>query len=282
MKLFLTSLMVLCIIGIGWSYGIQPDYAVAKIEWNEFAFSGFDGTKAKVSVNDPDMNRYPNAIDYLWITIHSDSDPDLKGTKIPLFETGLDSGIFEGEVTFTSSPPSGKGFLHVVTGDTISAKYVDRSIPVNFTATNLPGITLMENGFEVTASAIITGKRGPPIERVPASNFTLLNLQSESIKDNMILVGQQVRLVSDLQNQYNHTQPFAYLVQIRDDNDKVESLSWVAGNLASLQKLNTGVTWLPLRQGLYSATIFVWESIENPTALSPPLEMEIKVKDGSY
>jgi hypothetical protein len=163
MNLFLV-LMVLCIIGIGWSYGMQQDYTIAKIEWNEFAFSGFDGTKARVSVVDPDMNRYPNTIDYLWITIHSDSDPDLKGTKIPLFETGMDSGIFEREITFADLPPSGGEFLHVVTGDTISAKYVDRSVPANFTATNLPEITVTENGLEVTASAIITGKRGPPIE----------------------------------------------------------------------------------------------------------------------
>jgi hypothetical protein len=277
-KIFFVLLIVSGTIGAGLSYGIQPDYTVATIEWNEFSFSGFEGTKANVTVVDPDMNKYPNAIDYLWASIHSDSDPDLNGTRMTLFETGFDSGIFKREITFVETPPSGGGFLHVVTGDTISAKYVDKMYPANFTSDDPRRVTITDEGLEVTATSIIVGKRGPPLERAPASNMRLLSLSKEPIIDNTIVVDQQIRVVSDLENQQNRTQPFAYLVQIQNSQNKIESLSWLAGNLTSFQKFSPDVTWIPFEEGMYTATAFVWESVYNPTALSPPINIEIIVK----
>jgi len=263
---------------MGLSYGFQDDFTVAQVEWNKFSYSHEEGTKATVTVIDPDMNKYPNAIDYLWVSIHSDSDPDLEGTRMTLFETSFDSGRFEREITFVGSPPSGRGFLHVVSGDTIAAKYVDTSFPANYTLPDSSRIIMTEKGIEVTASAIV-GLRGPPLERLPASNFRLLSLEKEPVKDNSILVDQQVQLVSDLENTQNRTQPFAYLVQIKNEQDKVESLSWLTGNMTSFQKISSGVTWIPPKEGSYIATVFVWESIDNPAALSPPLKLEIRVKN---
>ena len=278
MQFLLVSLVVLGVIEMGLSYGIQSGYEVATIEWSQASFSGFEGTKANVTVVDPDMNKYPNAIDYLWISLHSDSDPDLTGTRMTLFETNFDSGIFKREITFTETPPSGGGFLHVVTGDSIYAKYVDTTYPANFTATDLRRISVTEQGIEVTASSIIVGKRGPPLERVPAFNLTLFTLSKEPIPDNAIVIDQQVRIGAYLENQQNKTQPFAYLVQIINEKNTVESLSWLAGNLTSFQKITSDVAWIPIKKGAYTATVFVWESIDNPTALSPPLQLEIKVK----
>ena len=278
-KLFLVSLGILGVIGMGISHGLQSGYEVASMEWSKASYSGFDGTKANVTVVDPDMNKYPNAIDYLWISLHSDSDPDLLGTRMTLFETDFDSGTFQREITFTETPPSGGEFLHVVTGDTIFAKYVDKTFPANFTATDLRGISATEQGIEVTASSIIVGKRGPPLERAPAYNLTLLTLSKEPIPDNTIVIDQQVRIGAYLENQQNKTQPFAYLVQIQNAQEQVESLSWITGNLTSFQKLNPEVTWIPFQEGTYRATAFVWESVTNPTALSPPIELEIDVKD---
>ena len=279
MQFLLVSLVVLGVIGMGLSYGIQSGYEVATIEWSQASFSGFEGTKANVTVVDPDMNKYPNAIDYLWVSIHSDSDPDLTGTRMTLFETNFDSGTFQREITFTETPPSGGGFLHVVTGDSIYAKYVDTLYPANFTLDDSRRVTITEKGIEISASSIIVGKRGPPLERAPAYNLTLYSLSREPILDNTIVIDQQIRVGSDLENQQNRTQPFAYLVQIQNSKGQVESLSWLTGNLTSFQKLSPDVAWIPFEEGLYTATAFVWESVYNPTALSPPLSMEIIVKN---
>jgi hypothetical protein len=43
------------------------------------------------------------------------------------------------------------------------------------------------------------------------------------------------------------------------------------------QTLNLGQSWLPTKTGTYTAQIFVWESINNPNALSPPLSLQIQV-----
>ena len=89
---------------------------------------------------------------------------------------------------------------------------------------------------------------------------------------------QQVMFVSDLESQTDETQPFVYLVQITDDQNRVESLSWITGNLTAFQKLTPGVTWIPFSEGTYTATAFVWEAINNPTAHSPPITLEFMVQ----
>jgi hypothetical protein len=43
------------------------------------------------------------------------------------------------------------------------------------------------------------------------------------------------------------------------------------------QTLNLGQSWVPTTAGTYTAQIFVWESITNPNALSPPLSLQIQV-----
>ena len=40
---------------------------------------------------------------------------------------------------------------------------------------------------------------------------------------------------------------------------------------------NAAQSWTPSETGSYTATIFVWESVSNPTALSPQLSITIDV-----
>lgn len=272
-----TKLLVIVLIGFSiiiplTSFEELSDFTVANIHWKEAGFSSHEGTKATIIVTDPDMDLYPNAIDYVWIVIYSDADN--MGFKMPLFETDFDSGIFEGDVIFTGTAPSGRGILHTVHGDTITAKYIDKNFPANYA--DFQSTILTEGGMEIFVTAMVGGS-SPPLERVPTSNFRLM-MGKEPI-DNSVLVDRQISLVSDLENQQNYTQPFAYLVQIQNDKNQVVSLSWLAGNLTSFQKITSGVTWIPFEVGSYTATAFVWESIDNPNALSPPLSLEINVEN---
>lgn len=90
-------------------------------------------------------------------------------------------------------------------------------------------------------------------------------------------VNKQVQITSDVTNNQNRVQPFAYLVQIQNQDGVVVSLSWLSGSLDSGQSLNPSQSWTPELPGTYTAQIFVWEGINNPDALSTPLNMTITV-----
>lgn len=90
-------------------------------------------------------------------------------------------------------------------------------------------------------------------------------------------VNKQVQITADVNNGQDRDQPFAYIVQVKDQNDVVVQLSWLTGTLTSGQSLNPAQSWTPTTPGSYTAEIFVWNSITNPDALSPPLTMNITV-----
>ncbi|MGI0062855.1 MAG: hypothetical protein ACREBA_10440 [Nitrosotalea sp.] len=90
-------------------------------------------------------------------------------------------------------------------------------------------------------------------------------------------VGKQVQVTTDVANGQDKAQPFAYLVQIENQDGVVCSLSWITGTLDAGQSLSPSQSWIPTTSGTYAAQIFVWESVGNPDALSPPLTMKIVV-----
>jgi len=92
-----------------------------------------------------------------------------------------------------------------------------------------------------------------------------------------VLVDHQVQITADLTNNQKREQPFAYLVQIQNENGVTISLSWITGSLAPGQSMSPSQSWTPTEIGRYNAQIFVWESIDNPDALSAPLTLTITV-----
>ncbi|MGI0008228.1 MAG: hypothetical protein ACRD92_01250 [Nitrosopumilaceae archaeon] len=91
------------------------------------------------------------------------------------------------------------------------------------------------------------------------------------------LVDTQVQITADLTNNQDRIQSFAYLVQIQDENGVTVSLSWIAGALEPGQFMSPSQSWTPTNLGKYTAQIFVWESVDNPDALSVPLIIKINV-----
>ena len=90
-------------------------------------------------------------------------------------------------------------------------------------------------------------------------------------------LNKQVQITADVSNGQDRDQPFAYIVQIKDQNGVVVQLSWLTGTLTAGQSLNPAQSWTPTTSGSYTAEIFVWQSIDNPDALSPQLTMNITV-----
>jgi len=114
------------------------------------------------------------------------------------------------------------------------------------------------------------------LDRTPASEPQIQDSQGKQLS--YILVDQQVLIVADVTNALITQQPFTYFVQIQDDTGAVVSLGWLSGTLSPKQMLSPALSWTPLYTGTYRATVFVWEGIDNPSALSPSSFIDIEVR----
>ena len=216
-----------------------------------------------IQITDPDMSLNPDVINSFETNVWSDSDSG--GIKVTVTETGPGTGIFQGAVYFTTDLRSSGNRLHIASGDTVTAEYIDRTLPIPHSPSDQLHL--------IATTTIGTGL--PPLEQVTAGNARILDSTGNSLSK--VSVNQQIQVVSDLTNQEDKDQPFAYLVQIQDNNGITLSLSWITGSMTLKQTLNLGQSWMPTTTGAYTAQIFVWESITNPNALSPPLSLQIQV-----
>jgi len=86
-----------------------------------------------------------------------------------------------------------------------------------------------------------------------------------------------VQIAADVSNGQSGDQAFAYLVQVQDGDGVTVSLAWITGSLTAGQSMSPALSWTPGDSGTYTATVFVWESVDNPTALSPTTSVSIDV-----
>lgn len=92
-----------------------------------------------------------------------------------------------------------------------------------------------------------------------------------------VSTGQQIQIIGYLTNYHYTNQTFAYLVQIQDVNGVTVSLSWITGNLGPYQSFKPAQSWIPTTSGTYTAQIFLWSGLDNPSALQPPQFVAIEV-----
>ncbi len=118
---------------------------------------------------------------------------------------------------------------------------------------------------------------GGSLQSAPATQSEIQDKQGEELS--YVLVNQQVLITADVVNALDHQLAFAYIVQIQDETGTVLSLAWLTGSLSPNQSLSPALSWTPEHPGTYHATIFIWEGINNPTALSHPLDLEIDVRE---
>jgi hypothetical protein len=257
--------------GITVSYEFSEDETVvgsALIRWNIGEVAWLEASypasgTGVVRVIDPDMNLRPEAIDNFDVNVWSDSDAG--GIDLTVTETNEATGIFEGTVFFTTTDDSSGHRLRVAEGDTVTAEYEDNTLPDPYTTAD---------ELDITGTAFI-GTVVPPLERAPASNARVVDAFGNTLDE--VSVDQQVQIAADLTNGQDREQPFAYLVQIQDENGVTVSLAWITGSLSAGQSFSPALSWIATAPGTYTATVFVWESVDNPTALSPPVSVDITV-----
>ena len=256
--------------GLTVSFEFTEDETVvgsALIRWNigevQFLEASYPATgQGVLRIVDPDLNINPEAVDNFDVDVWSDSDAG--GIDLTVAETNEATGIFEGTVYFTVTDESSGHRLRVAEGDTVTGEYEDNTLPSPYTTAD---------ELEVTATTFI-GTIVPPLERAPASNPRIVDAFGNELDE--VSVDQQVQITADLANGQDRDQPFAYLVQISKDG-VTHSLSWITGSLAPGQSLNPAQSWTPTESGTYDVQIFVWESVDNPDALSPPVETAVDV-----
>ena len=221
------------------------------------------GGSTIVSIVDGDLDVDPDVIDTTTASVWSDSDSG--GISITLHETDEDTGVFETEIFFTSDDKSTGSLLRVSEGDTVTTEYVDATLPEPY-----------EQSDSLTLAATTTvGTVYPPLERAPASNARVVDAFGSQVSE--VSADQQVQIAADVSNGTGKDQSFAYLVQVQDANGVTVSLAWITGALTSGQSMSPALSWTPSSSGSYTATVFVWQSVDNPTALSPTVSVNIDV-----
>ena len=234
---------------------------VGEVQWLE---SSYPATGVGVvRVIDSDMNLNPEAVDNFTVDVWSESDSG--GIDLTVTETNESTGIFEGTVSFTVVDESSGHRLRVAENDTITAEYEDNTLPEPYSTAD---------ELEITATSLI-GTVVAALDRAPASNLRVVDAFNNSL--DTVSVDQQVQVTADLTNGQDKDQMFAYLMQIQDESGVTVALDWISGTLSPSQSFSAAKSWIPTEAGTYTATVFVWESVDTPTALSPPLETTITV-----
>ena len=254
-------------ISFDYSDSEAPLVASALIRWNVGEVQWLEASYAAtgsgvVRIIDPDMNINPDAVDSLDVVAYSETF--IGGIELTVTETQEASGIFEGTVEFDPESASDGHRLQVTEGDIVTATYDDMTLPKPNNGDTL----------EISATTLI-GSIVPPLERAPASNPAIVDAFGNSIAS--VSVDQQVLITADLTSGQDREQDFAYLVQIQNEDEVTIQLSWSAGTLGAGDTFSQSQSWTPSETGSYTATIFVWESVNNPTALSPQLSITIDV-----
>ena len=221
------------------------------------------GGSAVLTVIDADENTNSAIIDTFTAAVFSDSDNG--GFTLTLNETDEDTGVFEGTIFFTSTDATSGSNLRVSEGDTVTTEYSDVTLPEPYT----------DSDSLTVASTLTIGTAFPPLERAPAANARVVDAFGSSVAE--VSVGQQVQIAADVSNGQSGDQAFAYLVQVQDGDGVTVSLAWITGSLTAGQSMSPALSWTPGDSGSYTATVFVWESVDNPTALSPTTSVSIDV-----
>ena len=114
------------------------------------------------------------------------------------------------------------------------------------------------------------------LDRVLISSQRLVNAFGNPVFEH-VNVNQQVQISADIANGQDKSQPFVYIVQIRDSDGIIISVTWITGLLNPVQSFSPAISWNPDASGEYTAEIFVWESLSNRDALSGMATIKIIV-----
>lgn len=142
--------------------------------------------RAVLRVIDPDENRNPDAIDIVDVRIWSTTDT--KGLSLKLRETGDRTGIFEEIISFTLDGKSKGLTLRVSDGDTVTAQYVDSTLPLPAELESLITTIQKETLFaSILVGTVTTRKVRLVIEPIREEAFVVVEGDHDEVFLNSLL-----------------------------------------------------------------------------------------------
>ena len=238
----------------------------AKIEWNvgNLQIIEVGEESAKIKLFERDMNLNPESIDTVNIKVFSENDS--AGINLEIAETKEDSGVFEGTISITKDDQSSGNRLYALPDSQITAKYTDRTLPKPYNT---------NDDLDILAKEIIISNT-PISERLSMDELEILSQNGELIEK--LVIGQNGMLFSKVKNTVDFSQEFTYIVQIKNEENNVISLSWVTGETMPSQELGMSVSWMPQEPGKYSIERFVWNSIQGAIPLTYTISTDILIQ----
>jgi hypothetical protein len=114
------------------------------------------------------------------------------------------------------------------------------------------------------------------LEKISNSQITLTDSSSNPLKS--FQANNRIQIVGSIKNEQTFDQKFIYLIQIKDQNDSVVSLSWMSGELSEKQNLDVSQSWLPKNSGTFFIESFVWNSLKDQIALSQSISDSVIIE----
>jgi hypothetical protein len=225
------------------------------------------GETVVITINDPDENRNPDIPDQFEVKVVSTTDPT--GIKVTVRETGDRTGVFKADVILTTGLSSGNR-LQVREGDQITAIYTDETLPNAQTINqqlvnrNQVGLRTLQT-LDVQASAVV-GVLLAPTERTTVAKPSLRDQAGNVLTQASVDV--PVSIASSIKNNTQQPQKFVYIVQVKDADGFVVSISTVGGTLPAGQSFDVSASWTPTAAGTYTVEVFVWTELGKPSPLS--------------
>ncbi len=286
-------------IGISAKTEIKTQTGSVTLESQSYRF----GQPVVVVLTDPDLNTKHDIIDTYNVVDDPSSDADdtvgdssgnilleirIKGfryhrctvdgvehgglgsTGFALVETGTDTGIFKGSFKMPSQICNEAGTrLISPAGGSIEASYFDfrdasgqpREIGLTF-----PKTINSQNQFKIESEPNISVKK---IEMRDSFDRPILQKP---------IVGQKISFVTEISNDGSQkSQKYSYIMQVKDENNKIVDLRWVDGTVDPIKKKIIEIFWEPILSGKYTVEIFVWDGIDSATPLTTKTEYHLSV-----
>ncbi|MFQ5940488.1 MAG: FxLYD domain-containing protein [Nitrososphaerales archaeon] len=141
----------------------------------------------------------------------------------------------------------------------------------------LPGVDTM-----TMTDMIVRNGENKIVDRIPVMTKPVLpqitQTDSESIPTTndpipvgnlvSVKVSEPIQLQSLLTNNIDIKQKFTYILQVKDSTGALVRLSWIEGNIAAKESVNTVISWTPEKEENYTVQVFLWESLKYPSAMS--------------
>ncbi len=287
-------------VGISSKTEIKTQSGSVTLESQNYRF----GQPVVVVLTDPDLNTKHDIIDVYDVVDDSSSDADdtvgdasgnilleirIKGfryhrctvdgvehgglgsTGFALVETGTDTGVFKGSFKMPSQICNEAGTrLISPAGGSIEVSYFDfrdvsgqpREIGLTFPKSIKP-----QNQFKIEAESEPT--------------ISVKKIQMKDYFDRPILqkptVGQKINFVTEVSNNDQKLQSYTYIIQVKDENNKIVELRWIDGTVDPTKKKTAEILWEPITPGKYTVEIFVWDGINSAIPLTTKTEYHLSV-----